>query len=235
MFELYHKNCFELLDELIEKKILVDLILIDPPYYISRKTNFSSGGDKNKYGNLSMDFGEWDKNEEDLDFAVLLDKLNQILKKGGTLIIFYDIFKMQTIYDTATSLKFKQPRIGFWDKTNAVPINAKINYLSNAREYFISFCKDKKNVFNSYYDKGVYQYPIVGGKEKTSHPTQKPINLISDLIKTHSNEGDLVADFFMGSGTTGVACKLNNRQFIGCELNEDYFNIAKRRISSLEV
>lgn len=97
------------------------------------------------------------------------------------------------------------------------------------------FAKIKKNVFNSYYDKGVYQYPIVGGKEKTSHPTQKPINLISDLIKTHSNEGDLVADFFMGSGTTGVACKLNNRQFIGCELNEDYFNIAKRRISSLEV
>lgn len=82
--------------------------------------------------------------------------------------MFYDIFKIGELADIALSLSFKQPRIGFWDKTNAVPINAKVNYLSNCREYFISFCKGKKGVFNSYYDKGVYSYPIVCGKERTS-------------------------------------------------------------------
>ena len=66
------------------------------------------------------------------------------------------------------------------------------------------------------------------------HPTQKPILLLEDLIKTFSNEGDLVVDLTMGSGSTLVACKNTNRKFIGIEMNEDYFNIAKNRIKELE-
>jgi len=62
------------------------------------------------------------------------------------------------------------------------------------------------------------------------HPTQKPVLLLEDLIKTYSNEGDTVLDFTMGSGSTGVACKNTNRNFIGIELDETYFNIAKKRI-----
>lgn len=62
------------------------------------------------------------------------------------------------------------------------------------------------------------------------HPTQKPVALLEDLIKTYSNEGDTVLDFTMGSGSTGVAAKNLNRKFIGIELDENYFNIAKERI-----
>lgn len=62
------------------------------------------------------------------------------------------------------------------------------------------------------------------------HPTQKPVALLEDLIKTFSNEGDTVLDFTMGSGSTGVACVNTNRRFIGIELDEGYFNIAKKRI-----
>ena len=64
------------------------------------------------------------------------------------------------------------------------------------------------------------------------HPTQKPVALMEYLIKTYTNEGETVLDFTMGSGTTGVACKNLNRNFIGIELNENYFNIAKDRIAS---
>ena len=66
--------------------------------------------------------------------------------------------------------------------------------------------------------------------EKKYHPTQKPIELLEYLIKTYTNEGEIVLDFTMGSGSTGVACKNLNRKFIGIELNEEYYNISNRRI-----
>ena len=65
------------------------------------------------------------------------------------------------------------------------------------------------------------------------HPTQKPVALFEYLIKTYTNEGDLVLDNCMGSGTTGVACKNLNRNFIGMELDQDYFEIAKKRIEGI--
>lgn len=66
------------------------------------------------------------------------------------------------------------------------------------------------------------------------HPTQKPVLLLEDLIKTFSNENDLVVDLTMGSGSTGVACKNTNRNFIGIEMNDKYFEIAKNRINNIE-
>ena len=64
------------------------------------------------------------------------------------------------------------------------------------------------------------------------HPTQKPVDLLEYIIKTYTNEGDLVLDFTMGSGSTGVACMNTNRKFIGIELDEKYFNIAKERLEN---
>ena len=225
--KLYNGDCLVEMKKVEDKSI--DLILTDPPYIISRETNFSKGGgDSSKYGSLSMDFGEWDK--KPLDLENLFNEWNRILKDGGTLIIFYDIFKMQELYEIALKYGFKQPRIGIWRKTNTVPINAKINYLSNCREYFISFCKGKKATFNSYYDEAYYEYPIVGGSERTIHPTQKPLELMKDLIKVNSNENDTILDCFMGSGTTGDAAISLYRNFIGIELNKEYFEIARDRI-----
>ena len=71
-------------------------------------------------------------------------------------------------------------------------------------------------------------------KEKVNHPTQKPVALMEYLIKTYTNEGETVLDFTMGSGTTGVACKNLSRDFIGIELNPEYFEIAKKRIREAE-
>ena len=66
------------------------------------------------------------------------------------------------------------------------------------------------------------------------HPAQKPVDLLEYLVKTYTNEGDLVLDFTMGSGSTGIACLNTNRRFIGIELDEKYFNIAKKRIEDVE-
>ena len=76
----------------------------------------------------------------------------------------------------------------------------------------------------------IYQFQRDFLKSKL-HPTQKPIELMEYLIKTYTHENDIVLDFTMGSGTTGVACKNLNRNFIGIELDKEYFNIAKSRIN----
>lgn len=70
--------------------------------------------------------------------------------------------------------------------------------------------------------------------ERGLHPTQKPVALMEYLIKTYTNESETVLDFTMGSGTTGVACKNLNRSFVGIEMDEDYFQIAKDRINQLK-
>jgi site-specific DNA-methyltransferase (adenine-specific) len=88
----------------------------------------------------------------------------------------------------------------------------------NAKEYVQEFTNWPRDVLE------------IKSEGKTVHPTQKPVALMEYLIKTYTNEGETVLDFTMGSGTTGVACKNLNREFIGIELDETYFNIAKQRI-----
>jgi site-specific DNA-methyltransferase (adenine-specific) len=214
----------------------VDLIIIDPPYLISKDSNFKQISDSTskematKY-NISIDFGDWDKSE--LDWDSLFEEYFRVLKKSGTIIIFYDVWKSNELKFAAEKVGLKQPRVCAWIKTNPVPINSKINYLSNATEYFFTFVKGGKPTFHSEYDNAFYQYPICHGKERYKHPTQKPLSLISDLIKKHSNIGDMVLDTFAGTGTTGHACKLNDRNYILIEKDENYFNIIKERLNKL--
>ena len=228
-------DCFEELKKLDSGS--VDLIIIDPPYNISRNSNFKSyseGTSKElvtKYAGISIDFGDWDK--QDLNWDSLFYEYYRILKKSGTIVIFYDIWKSNEIKESAELNKFKQPRVGMWMKTNPVPINSKLNYLSNATEFFFTFVKGKKPTFHSVYDNGVYRYPICHGKERYDHPTQKPLALISDIINKHSNEGDVVLDNFAGTGTTAHACILNNRNYIVIERDDKYFDILKSRIDGL--
>jgi len=234
---IVHDDCFNYLKEIKNKSI--DLILVDPPYLISKSSNFKNYSDKansdiiTKYGKHSIDFGDWDK--EDIDWNLLFKEYYRILKDGGTLIFFYDIWKSTMIKDIADLCKFKQPRICQWQKTNPVPINSKINYLSNATEYFFTFIKGKKPTFHSEYDNGVYRYPLCHGKERLEHPTQKPLSLIMDLVKKHSNEGDLVLDTFAGTGTTGEACLMLKRNYILIERDENYFSLIKNRLGANKI
>lgn len=226
-------DCFQ---ELIKiKSNSIDLILTDPPYLISRSSGFTNYSEdtndemKSKYGKLSIDFGQWDKDE--IDWNLLFKEYYRILKKGGTLIFFFDIWKSTIIKEAAELSKFKQPRVCQWVKNNPVPVNSKLNYLSNAVEFFFTFTKVSKPTFNSVYDNGIYKYPLCHGKERYEHPTQKPLELIKDLIKKHSNVGDLVLDTFAGTFTVHNACDNLDRECISIEKDEKYFNIGKNRIN----
>ena len=198
--EIYkNQSCFEFLPTIPSKS--VNLILIDPPYEISRTTNFQSGeetGTDTDRFRISMDFGDWDKNFFGLE--KVFKEAQLILVDGGTMICFYDLWKIETIKQYYENNKFKQIRFLEWIKTNPVPINSKINYLTNAREVAVLGIKKSKPTFNSSYDKGIYEYPICHEKGRF-HPTQKPLELMEALILKHSNEGDTVLDCFAGSGT----------------------------------
>lgn len=223
-----NQSCFELLASLENKTI--DLVLIDPPYNISRPTNFQSGEETGKDTDrfrVSMDFGEWDKNFTGLEIAIR--ECFRVLKDGGTMICFYDLWKIETLRSYLEAAGFVQIRFIEWIKTNPVPINSKINYLTNSREVAVLGVKKSKPTFHSEYDNGIYRYPICQDKGRF-HPTQKPLALIADLINKHSNEGEIVLDCFAGSCTTGVAAVLNNRQFIGCELDAEYYEKAVQRL-----
>lgn len=227
-----NESCFDFLPKIENNS--VDLILIDPPYEISRPTNFSSGEltntDTDRF-RISMDFGEWDKNFTGLE--VVIKEGYRILKKGGTFICFYDLWKIESLKKMYDENKYKQIRFIEWLKTNPVPINSKINYLSNAREVAISAIKVSKPTFNSAYDNGIYRFPICHDKDRF-HPTQKPLELFEELIKKHSNEGDTVLDCFAGSCTTGVAAIKNNRNFIGCELDPEYYEKSSLRLKNIK-
>ena len=189
-----------------------------------KKDNFMKYGTiyGKKYG-VKTEYGNWDN---DFTIEILEEFIKNFydkLKQGGTLIIFFDLWKIETLKNILEKYKFKQIRLIEWIKTNPQPLNSKINYLTNCREIAITCIKGSKPTFNSEYDNGIYMYPLQGGKNRF-HPTQKSLVLFEVLIKKHSNENDTVLDTFLGGGTTLFACKNTNRKFKGCELSKDYFD-----------
>jgi len=192
-----------------------------------------------KYGNTSgkkygykTEFGEWDKEFTIENLQDFIQLFYRKLKKGGTCIIFFDLWKIETLKKLMEQIRetkqgnwigFKQIRFVEWIKTNPVPLNQSTNYLTNSREIALLGVKGGKPTFNSKYDKGIYEFPIQQGKNRF-HPTQKSLPLFEELIKKHSNEGDLVVDPFLGGGTTALACKNTKRNFKGCEIDKKFYD-----------
>lgn len=206
----------------------IDLILTDPPYCISKKTGFKSViNGENRFA-VSMDFGQWDQIEVNLED--MAKTFYGALRRGGTAIVWYDIWKSGRLKAAMESAGFKMIRLIIWQKTNPVPLNMRATYLSNSREMAVSGVKVGKPTFNSQYDSGIYEYPIPRHNGNRMHPTQKPLYLFEDLVLKHSHQGDLVVDPFLGSGTTGVAAIRNSRRFAGCDLDNKYVKIARERI-----
>ena len=197
-----------------------------------KKNNINDDKNKNnylQYGTIygkkycvKTDYGDWDA-----DFTLeILDKFIYFfykkLKKGGTCIIFFDIWKITLLKEILEKHKFVQIRFIEWIKTNPQPLNSKTNYLTNCREIALVAVKGSKPVFNSSYDNGIYSFPLQGGKNRF-HPTQKSLPLFEELIKKHSNENDNILDPFLGGGTTAIACSNLKRNFYGSEINEEYY------------
>jgi site-specific DNA-methyltransferase (adenine-specific) len=221
------------------KKSTVNLVLTDPPYIVSRKTGFGSVGKKGvERFAVSMDFGKWDNEpieiHEELMSSVMKEYF-RVLKPGGTAIVWYDLFKIESLKKWLEDAGFKQIRFIEWIKTNPVPLNSKLNYLTGAREVALTAVKGGKPTFKSEYDNGIYSAPIHRDGGKRLHPTQKPLGITSQLIEKHSNEGDLVLDSFCGSATTLCAAKSLGRNYLGCEIDEGYFELASARLEGIVV
>ena len=254
MYKLYNGDCLEIMDKLIKEGVKVDCILTDPPYGTTackwdtvipfepmweriNKLIKPNGaivlfGSQPFTSNLILSnvkfFKEqliWVKHKPS-NFGCAKHKH---MKYHEDINIFY---KKQCTYNPQM-IKRDSPRIAQGQKTNWCKISTvredgqEVSYKTkykpkNVNEY------DKDTKLPSTILKGFYS--VNNSFEKTSHPTQKPVSLMEYLIKTYTNENELVLDFTMGSGSTGVACINTNRKFIGIELDINYFNIAKERI-----
>ena len=190
----------------------------------SNKVNYMKYG--SIYGKkycVKTDYGEWDSKFTMDMLEKFVSEYYKKLRPGGTLIMFFDIWKISQLKELFEKYKFKQIRFIEWIKTNPQPLNSNVNYLTNCREIALLAVKGGKPTFNSKYDNGIYHYPLQGGK-KRFHPTQKSLKLFEALISKHSNENDVVMDTFLGAGTTAIAAKNTNRQFLGCEISTEYYD-----------
>lgn len=183
-----------------------------------------------KYGTIygkkycvKTDYGEWDSEFTMETLDQFIQEYYKKLKNGGTLIIFFDLWKISHLKERMEKHRFKQIRFIEWIKTNPQPLNSSINYLTNCREIALVGIKGSKPTFHSKYDNGIYMFPLQGGKNRF-HPTQKSLGLFEELIKKHSNENDVVLDTFLGGGTTAIACKNTGRRCKGCEISKEYYD-----------
>lgn len=239
MINLYNEDCLEVLKKLEDNSI--DLIITDPPYAV----NFSKGFDDSKETVKKI-------------LPDLVENYYRILKEGSHLYIFVPVkeigmfieefSKKFTLYNILATRTYTQ---NMYLKNNFSFNNQLILYLAKGKAKnfnkvdFIktsdSWLKDKRNKNQHEF---TYQYPAFfpeyifsntkstskNGKKTKRHPCEKSVEFEKNLILLSSNEGDTVLDSFMGGGTTGVACQETNRNFIGMELNKEYFQIAKERI-----
>ena len=211
MINLINADCIEAMSKLSDKS--VDLVVTDIPYgEVNRKSSGLRNLDKGKADIVTFNLSE------------LVDELCRLTK--GSIYIFCGTEQVSEIRKRMVENKMST-RLCIWEKTNPSPMNGDKIWLSGIE--CCVFGRFPKATFNEHCKNTVFRYPC--GRNKI-HPTQKPEELIERLVLASSNVGNLVLDPFSGSGTTAVVCRKNNRNFIGFELNKEYYDKAVDRIAS---
>ena len=231
--QLIHGDCLEEMGNIPDAS--VDMVMTDPPYGTVRC--------------------KWDSV---IPFEPMWDQLERIVKPNGAIVMtasqpFTSALgasnlpwlryswvwkksaatghlnaKRMPMADAEDVLVFYQKQPAY-NPQGLVPLNKEVRRGGNGGCYGDSGKSNFQEWTN--YPRRVQEFP---SESRTKHPTQKPVALMEYLIKTYTNEGETVLDFTMGSGTTGVACVNLNRNFIGIELDDNYFKIAKERIESTQ-
>ena len=208
--ELIQGDCLELMKNIEDESI--DLVITDPPYGI----NLTPQRENGKFKNTKV------INDDNLNWlSTLVDELYRVSK--NTVCIFCG---WQTIdkFKLAFEKKFIVKNILVWNKDwFGMGNNYRPNY-----ELILLLCKTNVKT-KSKNKSNILTYRRLS-PQKMKHSCEKPIPLLEDLILELSDENNIILDCFMGSGSTGEACLCNNRKFIGVEIDEKYFNIAKDRI-----
>ncbi len=200
---IYNEDCIETFKRIDDKSI--DLVLTDPPYGIKASSGVGGFGVSKTDKHYEDNWDNHRPSKQCFDEILRISK-NAIIFGGN---YFADLLPMGThwlVWDKKGDIKFQNP----YSDCELIWTNIKKN-------------TTKKYVFKQ-------QGFIADSKDKRVHPTQKPTELITQILSDYSKEGDLVFDPFMGSGTTAIACINLNRHYIGCELEKKYYDIALKRI-----
>lgn len=227
--KIYNEDCLVGLKKIPDNSI--DLVVIDPPYDICTK------GGKKGSGRLCHDLTKLENELKESNLVngydlSILDELIRVMKE-------INIYIWCNGRQIPTYMKYFVEKLGckleiiIWGKTNPMPLYSN-KYLGD-KEYCLYFRKGGYCKPNSYEDaKTIYLSTLnVKDKQMYGHPTIKPLPLIRKLIRNSSKENEIVLDCFIGSGTTAVASLLENRKFIGFEINKKYYDIALKRISEV--
>lgn len=209
--DLYLGDCLEHIKQL--PNATVDMVCTDPPYGMGFRSNYR----QDRYDKI--------ENDSTIDWLPLLAKEIFRVSKENTAHYVFCSFHNIDIFKQTFEKYFKVKNILVWEKNNTSMGDLKADFAPKIE--FILFLQKGRRHIEGKRDPNIVRFARTGNK---LHPTQKPVDLCEYLISKFSVVGDTVFDPFMGSGTTGVACTNINRNFIGVEMDVDYFKIAEQRI-----
>jgi len=227
---IYNNDCLDIFPQLESGS--TDLILTDPPYNISQKGKTFRDYRSGKSSDINMDFGEWDYGFKIIPF---LEESKRVLNNSGSVIVWTSE-QLYGEYRKWFAENMYPKQLLVWVKTNPIPQFRLVGYRQATELLFWALkYKNTKDNPNFLFQKqkemvNVFYAPIVGGNERTEHPTQKPLSINKEIIKRHCKMGGLVLDPFLGSGTTARACKDLGRRCIGIEISQEYCDIAIKRL-----
>lgn len=232
--KLYNNDCLEIFKEIPDES--VDLVCTDCPYHIVQG-GCTTGLYGNPSGVLNYDYIKASDDTEytrqgkifkhnDIKFEEWLPEIYRALKQDTHCYIMVNARNLAELQTKAEKVGFQFQNILIWFKNNATPNR----YYLNTYEMILMLRKGKAKNINNMGTKNVLQINnIIGNK---LHPTEKPVELMEILVENSTVGGDIVLDPFMGAGSTGVACKNLDRDFIGIEIDEKYYKIAEERIKN---
>lgn len=226
--QIYNDDCINILEKISSNSI--DCVITDCPYHIVHKggggrceKRWKTEGQMKNYKN-TKDGKMFDFNE--IKFEQWLPHIYRVLKDNTHCYIMINSRNICELQNKAEDAGFKFQNLLVWKKNNATPNK----FYMQQCEFILMLKKGKERWINNLGQKNVFEIKNnVGNK---LHPTEKPVELMNIFVQNSTNEGDIVLDPFMGSGTTGISCKELGRNFIGIELDEKYYNIAKHRIEN---
>ena len=216
--KLYNDDCLNVLKDIEDNSI--GLVVTDPPYEVI--TGGRNGGVKGKPSGILTENKQLMKSIPKAD--LWLSECFRVMKDGTHIYIMINTLNLTNYLNIINDVGFKLHNLLVWNKNNTTPNRW---YMKNC-EYVIFARKGFAKPINNPSSQTVHNFDNIIGNKK--HPTEKPVDLMKLYVENSSQVGDTVLDPFMGSGSTGVACKELGRNFIGVELDKHYFDIATKRI-----
>lgn len=226
--ELYNGDCIGVMRMLIEQGTKVDAIVTDPPYKVTPRGNSGSTGGMMKK-EINMKGGVFKHNT--VKFKDYLPLFAELLNKDGHLYVMTNHINMHELLNELDNSGFKVTKILTWVKDNKIMGRF---YMSQSEFIVFARLKDgKARRINNCGTSDVLHFPNKKTKDENGnniHDTEKPVDLMKVFVGNSIKENSVVLDPFMGVGSTGIACKELDVDFIGIELDSEYFEIARERI-----